>query len=193
VLFDHNISNNAIPIVYKHSIVDLSSKYILVTDGDLVPQDGWHEEQCNILERCSEVFACAIGLSDANLPITTFPEAKSWVPPPSRETDLYREADTGHHLVLMRTTDFVGYMNHATKHGTKYVDTEMHRYCRSNGKRWVTTKNTKAIHLTWNSYNNLEHPYTKLKLSKSLVEHWNHSKSSDFTVYTKNGARMVKT
>jgi hypothetical protein len=133
-----------------------------------------------------------VSLSEENLPIAMFPEARRWIQKPYRETELYYEVDTGHHLVLMRTSGFRDFMEYMTTRKLRYIDSEMHKYCRSNGKRWAATKKTKAVHLTWDSYSDSNHPYTRLKTSKPIMEHWNHDKTSSFTIYTKDAVRVVK-
>jgi hypothetical protein len=69
----------------------------------------------------------------------------------------------------------------------KFVDSVMHNYCYQRLKmKWARTKKISARHLTWDSYGDLEHPYTQLKKSKRMSAIWNHDSYSSFTVYTVN-------
>ncbi|CAN5739178.1 hypothetical protein BH11VER1_BH11VER1_08630 [soil metagenome] len=174
-LFDQNISNNAFEIILDYLESTWTSPYVLVTDGDIkVDHTGWLDEQITILENCPEVFACAVSLDMGNLPIKCFPEAGNWVPAPI-DRGLYLEGDTGIHLTLFRTSDLKSFLSAKRENGWKLRDGYIHNYARATGRKWAKTKLHHAIHLTWDAYGDLEHPYTKMKLSKSFDEIWNHN------------------
>jgi hypothetical protein len=155
----------------------------------LIPEDGWLDEQINILNNCPEVFACTILLSKKNLPLSVFPGANNWTPEPVRETELYFEVDTGQHLMLARTKDIIEFLRYAERNGLKYFDEHL-RYYVANTKhmKWATAKKTKALHLTWDIYADINHPYTKLKLDINKIHHtfWTTDKTCGFTLYKKN-------
>jgi hypothetical protein len=185
--FEKNITNNAFETVIDLEINNFKdSKYIILTDGDLyVKNDNWLVEEIEILEKYPEVFACAISLDDSNLPIKNFPDAYKWLEPPIEEYKDYIEAYTGVHLLLLRTNDFINYWKYREKKNLTFVDSTMHYYCYQVAqKKWARTKNNKAIHITWDRYNDLNHPYTQLKLSKTLQETWFHNEYSSYELHT---------
>jgi hypothetical protein len=189
-LFDTNITNNALEVIMDSGYIPLAySEYVLVTDGDLLIQDDdWLNEQIRILDRHKEVFACAIRLDPSNLPVHTFPESPGWLPPVWSETDLYAEVPTGMHLVLMRTADLMSFMRYRQKHHLKFRDNVLFDYCyHILRKKWVRTRRGTARHLTWDHYGDLNHPYTKLKLSRSLQEIWAHDSYSTFERHARPG------
>ena len=182
---DENVTGNALGIVIeKERDIIHKSKYVIVTDGDIESNNHeWLKEQKNILKNNSDVFSCGISLDMSNLPLKTFPEAKNWIPPDESEQPDYFEVYTGVHLLLMRSKELLSFMDWKNQEDLAFVDGNLHKYCTSVlHKKWARTKNTKAIHLTWDLYHDRNHPYTKFKLSKSFQSTWYHQKTSDFTL-----------
>lgn len=175
-LFDKNLANNAFEIVFAKEIKLIAkSEYVFFTDGDLLIEDNadWLEEQLSILQNNPDVFACGITLAIDNLPTNTFPEANTWIPADRAEHETYFEVTTGVHLLVFRTRDFMAYWTYMEKQKINFVDSAMHKFCYNiANKKWARTKTSKARHLTWDSYADLEHPYTKQKLSKSFKNTW---------------------
>ena len=189
ILFEENISNNAIEVFLTKNIEYIKKhKYIILTDGDfIVESSDWLTEELSIVEKNSNVFACGISLMMDNLPLKTFPNAKNWVPPIKKEYNDFYEGLTGAHLLLFRTKDLINFLTYMRKKKLKFVDSSLHKYCyKIKKKKWARTKRNYARHLTWDSYNDSEHPYTKLKVSKPIREWWNHDLYCSFKVYTKN-------
>lgn len=189
-LFDTNISNNALEVVLSSGHVPLDkSDYVLVTDGDLLIQDeGWLEEQLQIMRLHEDVFACGIRLDLSNLPVQTFPEAPRWLPPVRHETELYAEVPTGMHLVLMRTAGLRRFLEYARRRDLRFRDGVLADYCyRVLRKKWVRTRRSSARHLTWDRYCDPQHPYTQLKLARSFEATWNHANYCGYERYTCRG------
>src|SRR6516162_2920645 len=65
ILFHDNITNNALEIIFDDRLVPFSSsRYVFLTDGDVVPDNpGWLDEQRAILERHPEVVICSARLN----------------------------------------------------------------------------------------------------------------------------------
>ena len=188
ILFEGNISNNAIEVVCDSGLMKLGShEYVLLTDGDLEVITGyWLEEEINILNNNADIFACGISLNKENLPIKTFSDAINWIPLDIKENQDYYEALTGMHLLLLRSSDFIDYLDYRKRNNLKFRDSTMHRFCYEiKNMKWARTKINQARHLTWDSYNDLGHPYTKIKISKKFEETWNHELYSPFKVYMK--------
>jgi hypothetical protein len=187
ILFNKNISNNAFEVVFEERQIDYEHyDYMLLTDGDLECEDNsWLAEELSILESNPDAFCCAVSLDMSNLPLNTFPDAISWVPDDIRRTQYYAEGLTGAHLLLLRVSDFEGFWKFKKKNGLRFLDNAMHHYCYHIArKKWLKTALSKARHLTWDVYSNLEHPYTKHKLGMNLGRIWNHDFQSSYEVYT---------
>ncbi len=182
-LFEKNIMSDAMLEILNKEFKLQSYDYCVVTDGDLKLLDlGWLEEAKKTLKN-KEVFAIGISLDMKNLPIKTFPDSINWIPPDISFSEKYIEADTGMHLLTMtgKTLQLaVEYINH---NNLVFCDYNLNSYCKKVlNKKWCRTKNAKAIHLTWDSYNNLEHPYTQFKLTKTFDEHWNQKFKASYKV-----------
>lgn len=184
-LFDKNITSNAYDVILAHERQNIQyAQYVLVTDGDIVcPDSKWLKEEKHILKRHQDVFVCGTTLSLSNLPTATFPEAKNWIPQDMAQHRDYIEALTGGHLLLFRSSELLDFIDWKDKHDKHFVDGVLHRYCYDVlGKKWARTKKTNTLHLTWDLYSDLDHPYTKLKTGKSFQDTWYHSKTSPFTI-----------
>lgn len=184
--FNDNISNNAYEVVLEKEIRKITrSKYVIVTDGDLIARSqNWLYEQLKILKNNNDVFACGISLDMSNLPIKTFPQAKEWIPQIISEHPDYYENNTGCHLLLMRGRELAKFMSWRRKKKLPFLDQHIHTYCYEIlNKKWVRTKKAKARHLTWDLYNNLSHEYTRRKISKTKAELWAHNNYSDFELF----------
>lgn len=188
ILFEKNIAMNTLKTIFNNNIIDLSTpEYIMITDGDLIVVEGdWLNEEINILRNNTDIFACGINLSLDNLPLKTCPGADKWFPPAKMEYTDYYEGLTGTTLLLMRTSYFKDYLAFAIEKDLECIDTHMHYYCyRFAHKKWARTKLNKAIHLTWDEYNNPDSLYTKFKHSKPVNDIWYHKDYCPFEVYTK--------
>jgi hypothetical protein len=183
--FNENITGNAYNIILEHEANFIKrQKYIILTDGDVVSNDrNWLREQKRILQKHKDVFTCGITLDTFNLPLETFPEAKTWLPDDMSEHEDYFETYTGIHLLLMRSKDILGFMKWKKENNLSFVDGNMHAYCYEQAhKKWSRTKVAKAHHLTWDLYWDRDHAYTKFKLAKSFKNTWYHQETADFTL-----------
>ena len=190
LLFDRNISNNVFECVIDGGHVDLTaSPYVMFTDGDLLPQDdGWLTEEIQILERHPDVFACGVTLSTENLPLAVYPASAAWAPGGVPRED-YVEDGSGLNLLLMRTRDLRAFLAYRREHGVRFLDFEVSRFARDiAGMKWARTKRATARHLTWDSYADVNHPYTRLKLQQSYEETWAHDRFCGYRVLTSEGA-----
>jgi hypothetical protein len=183
-LFDKNITNNAFKLVLaREQALIKKTRYVITTDGDLTCEDDWLKETTCILRKHPEVFACGVSLDMSNLPVKTFPDATGWVPDDISEQPDYYEAVTGSHLLTLRGSDFYTFLRWKDKNNIHLVDSTMHDYCyRVLQKKWTRTKHSKAYHLTWDLYQDLDHPYTKLKTEKSFAAIWHHQDSSEYSL-----------
>lgn len=188
-LFENNLANNAFEIIIARDLKKISnSNFFIVTDGDLLVKGAnWLQEELNIMQNNNELFACGISLSLENLPINEFADAINWVPSNIAEFETFFEAKTGGHLLMLRTSDFLKYWEYREKEKLNFTDGSMANFCyQILKKKWAKTKNTSAIHLTWDSYSDRNHPYTIKRLSKDFKQTW-HSKKyfSKIYVHTK--------
>ncbi|CUI15909.1 hypothetical protein PNK_0272 [Candidatus Protochlamydia naegleriophila] len=192
ILFDENISNNAFEVMIKRYKERIKvAEYVLVTDGDLTVQDAnWLSEEVEILNKHPEVFVCGVKLSLQNLPLKAFPESKSWVPEPTNTHEAYTEQLSGIHLTLWRSKEFIALFEWMQSHGKPFLDGVIHQYCAERGMKWAVTRQAEAVHLTWDIYADLEHPYVKAKLSKPLHKVFNHNNYCAYTVYRVENGKM---
>lgn len=183
--FDQNITGMAYDLVITKEIRSIKkTPLVLITDGDLTCQTkSWLDEEINILDKHSDVFACGVSLEMSNLPLRAFPEAKGWIPADIETYEDFHEACTGGHLLLMRGKGLFGFMRWKQKNKIHFLDSNMHRYCYQElHKKWARTKHSKAYHLTWDLYQDKNHPYTKLKSDKSFDETWRHQNRASYTL-----------
>jgi hypothetical protein len=187
-LMKENIAGNAYTMVLeaerRHAE---SSPYVILTDGDLVSQDkNWLNEERSVLRKHPDVFACGVTLGLSNLPLKAFPGAREeWIPNDAHIYKDYVEVITGGHLLMMRGTELIEFLDWKNDNNLNFVDGIMHDYCYNQlGQKWARTKVAKAYHLTWDLYSNPNHPYTKLKTSKSFKETWHNNKRSEFSLVT---------
>lgn len=184
-IFDENITGEAYRLVIKNELSELKKRqYIMITDGDLTSKNGRViAEVLDIMKHNRGVFACGSSLDMSNLPTKTFPDSIHWVPPDKSEQAEYYEAITGGHLLALRVNEFLRCMAWLDKTNQAFVDGNMHTYCYEVIHRhWARTKNTMSYHLTWDLYNNKDHPYTRLKTGKSFADTWHHKKTSTYTL-----------
>lgn len=185
-LMKRNISNNAFSLIlHKYMETIKVSKYVLITDGDLVNlQKNWLQEEIRILENNPDVFVCGMKMEMQNLPITTFPDANTWIPPFIKVNEDYIEQISGVHFLLFRSTDFIECFKYLCENNKPFLDSEIHHYCyKIQCKKWAITKHSSTYHLTWDLYANLKHPYVVNKLSKTLEETWRHNNYCSYICY----------
>lgn len=166
-----------LPLVRRHP-------YVVLTDGDLVADGpGWLDEAITVLDQNERVFACGVRLDLANLPIAAFPDAHRWVPPVIRDHRTHVEGLTGGHLLLFRGAELADFLDWRVAEGAPFVDGTFHRYCYQQiGKTWARTRHACARHLTWDLYQDVDHPYTKLKTAQTFAELWHRDDTSDWTL-----------
>lgn len=183
-IFEKNITNNAFDIVIQNEIKNIkSSRFIIVSDGDLTVNDGtaWLEETLSIMDK-PDVFCCGCSLLTDNLPVETFPEAMTWIPRLISIGD-FSEGRTGCHLLTMRGKDMAKFIEWKTANNGHFTDNEIYRFCyQILHKKWARTSKNMAYHLTWDLYSDLNNEYTKLKTNKSFKDTWYHNESANFTL-----------
>ncbi|MCB0255129.1 MAG: hypothetical protein KDI55_15510 [Anaerolineae bacterium] len=186
-LFDHNISNNAFEVVLDTNRIDTdSAAYVLVTDGDLVvDNDDWLTEEIAILENNPDVGVCTVRLNLDNLPFHVFPDAHEWLSPIVEHDDYGEVVDhTGVYLVLMRSNEFVQFLEYRMQRRLRFKDSVLKEFCTEVlGKKWAVTKRSQARHLTWDTYHDVDNPYTKIKQMQPLEKLWQHHRYSGFTLF----------
>jgi hypothetical protein len=194
LLMDENITNNAFEVALEHERTRWEGgERVLLTDGDLVGDAGWLDEELAIVAR-PEVFACGIRLSMENLPLEAFPEATGWVPPARAEHEDWIEGLTGLHLVMLGADGLAAYSRFRAANRLRFLDSTMHHFCyRVLDRHWARTKLSEARHLTWDLYADPEHPYTRFKTGKSLREHWQHQRYCGLSEISAAGERYVPT
>lgn len=189
-LFDENIGFNAIEKVMVQDSEYLNEhEYFMITDGDLTSKDSdWLDEQINILKNNPEVIVSGVKLDMSNLPSEDkYPGANNWVPPAKEiEGKNYLDGQTGWVLTMLKTDYFFLILRLIKQSGEQLSDFRVYKYALTINKKWVRTKKTEAYHLTWDTYSQLDHPYTKWKTSHTYTEIWDHKKYCGYNLFTKN-------
>jgi hypothetical protein len=185
--FLQNISLNAYDVILRREIDSSRHEFVLISDGDFEPLDpDWLDEMVHVLRSHDEVYCIAGSIDTANLPVNNFGEStKDWVPPPIADRGEYLEALSGIFVLLFRGQQLAATLDYLAGSGEKFLNPGLHNYCyRICEKRWAKTKRARFRHLAWDSYQDLNHPYTQFKLSKSFVQHFRLDRTSDYIEIT---------
>jgi hypothetical protein len=183
ILFDENISGNACKTVIEENLINLKSDYIIIADGDMIiDNENWIYEHLAIVNQ-PNVFCVGTQMDMSNLP--NVEGADKWVPAPiSNDNPIYIHGLTGGWFLTFKTKDFLKAFKYIKQNNLKFVDSSFHKYCFEQGKVWARTRVSKAYHLTWDSYSDPNHPYTKWKNSLTLQEIWHHDRYCSYKAYT---------
>lgn len=188
-LFDENIGFNAIEkVVEAESEYLQKHEYFMITDGDLTSNDNnWIDEQIDILKKNPEVIISGVKLDMSNLPsLDKYPDADRWVPPARQlEGKNYLDGQTGWVLTLLKTDYFFLIKRLMKRDQQQLSDGRIFRYTSYIDKKWVRTKETQAYHLTWDTYSQLDHPYTIWKTAQTYDSVWSHKKYCKYTLIEK--------
>ena len=207
ILFDKNISNNALELFFDAGLIEEKSEFIIITDGDIVvpPTPGipnWLDEELAIINKFEDIECCGINLSPKNLPkdnpyfnqnSNSIYNCENWEPDKfgNIEND-YVEADTGVHLLLFKRNLFDEFITARKENGWRFLDENLRNFVKLNKKlRWVITKKNYGLHLTWVIYNDSEHPYTKLKMTPDFYKFWRHFDYCFFSIYNDGNRQRV--
>lgn len=165
-LFDRNIAGMAKRVYFEGGNVDWSRyDHVVMTESDIIPDDGWLDECKAILDAHPEILVCSVGLYMDNLPLKTFPHAARWIPAPIDRGDHY-ETITGEHCMTFRTQDYLMILGDVIRRNVILREKQIHNYGRRKGGKIACTKTARARHLTWDLYQDPNHPYTRERIEK---------------------------
>lgn len=182
ILFEENISNNAIEVVFRDNLIDLNSEYIILTDGDLIPDKNWLNEHLSLLDTYDDIFVVGNSLKPDNLPTKAFPGCESWLSQDIKHHASYIESKFGTHLLTFRTKEFKQMVKHFLQNKLKFCDTNYHKFGSDiMKKKSARTILTSSYHLVWDLYKDKNHPYTQKKINNKNI--WNHNKYCNYEVY----------
>ena len=201
ILFDKNISNNALELFFDAGLIEEKSEFIIITDGDIVvpPTPGipnWLDEELAIINKFEDIECCGINLSPKNLPkdnpyfnqnSNSIYNCENWEPDKFGiiHND-YVEADTGVHLLLFKRNLFDEFISARKLNGWRFLDENLRNFVKLNKNfRWVVTKKNYGLHLTWDVYNDPNHSYTELKMTADFYKFWKHFDYCFFSIYEK--------
>ncbi|MDJ0515290.1 MAG: glycosyltransferase family A protein [Trichodesmium sp. MO_231.B1] len=179
-IFEENIGTNAFEIAFDSNLLDLDYDYITVTDGDLIPDKGWLDEQIMILEKCPEIFSVSMPLHYDNAPPKQ--KEKTQEIPIESQNDLYQERIAGWVLKTFKNYDWKNFLAFRKKHKIFFHDRSAYDYGKFyKNKKSVLTLNSKSYHLTWD-YANAEYLQLKKSLGEVSKHSWYQNKYSGFTL-----------
>ncbi len=185
-LFDENIGMNVFETFFNRFKID-DYKYIVVTDGDLTcDNNDWLNEVKYILEKYPNTFCCGVKMNNINLPLRSFPEAISWIVPPSEVKDDYEQGITGLHFLTYKTKNFKLFFNHLKNNKNNFMDVVMHRFVQSIHRSWKRTVKNLVYHHTWDLYLDKNNEYTQLKINNSPRKLWFHNKFCNYIEFSNN-------
>jgi hypothetical protein len=174
IQFNENITFKALEIFIKDYFYIINKyNFITVSDCDL--------EVKNSKETFDEIKNNLsfpnVGVSCVDLSLINFPyhikDSDSWIPSKINENDNYIECLTGGHLMTIKNINLFLFQN-------KFLDSSIHKIVYSNGMKWVKTKLNKAIHLTWDLYQE-DNPYFKFKKTHQNLL-WEHNITSNYKI-----------
>lgn len=187
-IFDKNIGTNAFEIAFDSNLLDLDYEYITVTDGDLIPDKGWLDEQLKILNQCSEVFSVSSDLYYHNAPHRLRSEImKIGI---KSENEMYNERLAGWWLKTFRIKDWKDFLAFRKKHKIFFHDRSAYDYAKFyKDKKSVLTINSKSYHLTWD-YANAEYLQLKKSLGEVSKHSWYQNQYSGFALIKENNEEL---
>jgi len=170
IQFEQNITFKAVEIFIKE-YEPLMREYdiITVSDCDLYVEnsvDTFNELVKNL--NFDNIGVSCVDLCLKNFP-NSIPGSDSWLPNKTNETDEYIECATGIHLCTIKKENLFLFKQ-------TFLDNHIHTIANQSGLRWVKTKKSKAIHLTWDLYSP-GNEYFEFKKNNNL---WNHSLTCNY-------------
>jgi hypothetical protein len=191
IQFSENVTNNAIDIVLAAGVVDVSeSEYMIITDGDCLPQGEWLDAQLGILSRHPDVFCCTLQ-NDAS----HWEEgARKKLPAPSHQNDEFAEIESGMWLCMFRSREILRVVEVFRENGFRFRDGLLNQYAKYFlNKRWVAAKSASLVELTRSGFSNPNYLEKRYKLLETRhgndhYRFWGHDVVCPYTVYTKDSA-----
>lgn len=185
-LFDKNIRNNAIyTFLYEDPVNFWDSDYIILTDGDIVAEHGWLDNQLLALEKYSEVFCCSVEMSTEY-----WSEGlKKRFPVPSEKLSDFTVIDSGIWLCMFRADELHRTFSFLMDNQIALRDGPLIRYVKEFLRmKWGVTPHSKCSELTRSGYSTPD--YTRQKKSAIAEEggnqaYWVHSTYSGFRTSTR--------
>lgn len=183
-IFEHNIGANAFEIAFDSNLLNLNYPFITVTDGDLIPDKGWLDEQITILNQCPEVFSVSLELHLDNASPELRTRIKKIQTDVEFKNDLYKERIAGWVLKTLRTSDWKCFLNYRKTYNIYFHDRSAYDYGKQIKRmRSVTTIRSKCYHLTWD-YANQNYLKIKGSLKGKTRDPWYHDRYSSFKLIT---------
>ncbi|ERT08193.1 glycosyl transferase 2 family protein [Lyngbya aestuarii BL J] len=183
-IFNENIGANAFEITFDSNLLDLNYPFITVTDGDLIPDKSWLDEQITILNQCPEVFSVSTPLYYDNAPPKQREKAQT-IPIQSKNS-FYQECIAGWVLKTFRNSDWKDFIDFRKKHNIFFHDRSAYDYGKLyKHKKSVLTLNSKSYHLTWD-YADSEYLTVKKSLGETTNNPWYHDRYSGFLLIREN-------
>lgn len=161
-------------------------KYIAMTEGDVVLEDGALHEVICLLDRNDHRVGCAsIGIRMDTHKYYGLPINK-WVPKPVSKGGYPRVGPTGFQFIVFKRGflfDFIDAITNemlqkpvalGSKKFSGISDANLEHFVRERGMLWVQTRRALLDHIGWELYLDSENAYVKLKnmtLHKKIIRH----------------------
>lgn len=172
LLLDTNLSSNTFDRLLPLYLENIKkSKYTIITDGDLIPDKGFVEEQISTLEKYDDIVACSTPLYDINLPLESFPNCGNWIPSRTCVED-YCYPQGGMHMVMVKSEFLILTVEIFNRNRIPFLDSNFNLFIEKQGKKWVVCKNSHSYHLTWDLYKDTNNEYTRLKIKEGFFHNY---------------------
>ena len=171
--FHRNIASAAYGAFFDARPVGMKAPFVIVSDGDILPEDGWLDEITSILTKHEDVFSAGVGLHELEgLP--------NYIPPTEERPDYFVQRQ-GWCLKTFRAADFHQFMDYRATTDLLFHDAHAELFGRIYGKHSVRTKHAMAENMRLRYL--LDHGYQREK--QALGDPWDHGLDSPFTFKTR--------
>lgn len=187
-IFEKNIGTNAFEIAFDSNLLDLDYEYITVTDGDLIPDKSWLDEQITILNQCPEVFSVSSDLYYHNASHGIREQVRKLSI--ESENEIYKERLAGWWLKTFRVKDWQDFIAFRKVNNIYFHDKSAYDYGKlKKNMKSVLAKSFKSYHLTWD-YVNEDYMKMKGSLKGKTRDPWYHDRYSNFKLMSFNNQEL---
>ncbi len=176
ILFDENISNNAMTLSIEMLRSEISSaSHVILSDLDLIVQPGLIEEQIAILDHFSELFACGMQVDPDSWGENFAKIAehhKALIAERSKIDLPYIPLWSGMWMAMFRSSELLPIVDAANRNGYRLTDGVVGRFGRLwLGKTWAITRHSVGQDLTRRLPEEDGYPALKAANGMRFVEH----------------------
>lgn len=190
ILFNGNVTNNAYDVILRDHDELFGNEFTIVSDGDVVADEGWLDESIAILRKHQDVFCCSVRMKTDgwNEKVKAGYDAL-----PRKQHSDYIESPSGIWLCAFRSDELRAVTRALRDSSLRFRDAYLHAYSsKIMGKKWVTTIRASAQELNRSLYSDSGYINRKNKnisdnYSGDHYKFWGHDDLTDYKVYRWDG------